>query len=517
MPIIINPSDQTIIQYSVQTGGPNNLLNSVNPGTATQVLTSNGPGAQPSFQTLVVGEAFDQIVVQTFTTSGTYTPTVGMKYCLIELVGGGGGGGGTTTCGATQASVGGGGGSGGYSRTLASSATIGASQIVTCGAGGTAGNTSGGPGGSTSVGTICVAGGGSGGAGSGAATSAFFAVGGGQGGTGTTGDVLVNGNPGATGEGSSVTSFVTSGLGGASFFGGGAYNVSGTAAAPGNPGTKGGGGSGAVTGNNTTAQLGGVGGVGYVVITEYLSVNVLSAGPSVSSIGTQTGTNPILPTLGGLVTINGAVAAAGTHPVRSDGTGANTMALEVQTSQAIAAPDATKIGLSNFSSSFFAVDSTGFVTPSPAASFLVYLTTDVLNVTGDGTAYSLLFDTIGFDVGSNITLNSGGHTIFTAPVTGMYQFNMITNFIWAFTAAAGTDSMVTQLQRPASNNTRYGESFIPHPGFSNAQTGSVILSLAAGEILSLVVIINATSGKTANFRGTAGGITANCWSGQLLS
>ncbi len=90
-------------------------------------------------------------------------------------------------------------------------------------------------------------------------------------------------------------------------------------------------------------------------------VTLAGGGLAIDSIGTQTGTNPIAPTAAGLVTINGAVVAAGTNPVRSDGTGANTMAIEVQISQAIAATDATKIGLANFDSAAFDVDANGFV------------------------------------------------------------------------------------------------------------------------------------------------------------
>lgn len=90
-------------------------------------------------------------------------------------------------------------------------------------------------------------------------------------------------------------------------------------------------------------------------------VSLSGSGNAIDSIGVQTGTNPIVPTAAGLVTINGAVVAAGTNPVRSDGTGANTMAIEVQISQALAATDATKIGLSNFDSAAFDVDANGFV------------------------------------------------------------------------------------------------------------------------------------------------------------
>ena len=90
-------------------------------------------------------------------------------------------------------------------------------------------------------------------------------------------------------------------------------------------------------------------------------VSLAGGGLAIDSVGTQTGTNPITPTVGGLITINGAVVAAGTHPIRSDGTGPNTMAIEVQISQALAASDATKIGLANFNSGQFSVDANGFV------------------------------------------------------------------------------------------------------------------------------------------------------------
>lgn len=93
-------------------------------------------------------------------------------------------------------------------------------------------------------------------------------------------------------------------------------------------------------------------------------VTLSGGGQAVDSIAVQTGTSPVVPTAAGLITINGAVVAAGTNPVRSDGTGANTLAIEVQISQALAAADATKIGLANFDSSSFAVAATGFVSAS---------------------------------------------------------------------------------------------------------------------------------------------------------
>jgi hypothetical protein len=93
------------------------------------------------------------------------------------------------------------------------------------------------------------------------------------------------------------------------------------------------------------------------------TIGLAGGAAAIEKVALQTGTSPILPT-GGIITFNGATVAAGTNPVRTDGTGANTMALEVQISQAIAGADATKIGLSNYSSTDFAVAATGFVTLS---------------------------------------------------------------------------------------------------------------------------------------------------------
>lgn len=95
-----------------------------------------------------------------------------------------------------------------------------------------------------------------------------------------------------------------------------------------------------------------------------VTISLTGGGAGIDSIAMQTGTSPVIPDGFGLVTFNGSSVASGTNPVRTNGTGANTLQLEVQTSQALAAADATKIGLSNFDSSSFAVAATGFVTAS---------------------------------------------------------------------------------------------------------------------------------------------------------
>lgn len=69
-----------------------------------------------------------------------------------------------------------------------------------------------------------------------------------------------------------------------------------------------------------------------------------------------------------ILNVVGGTSAAGTTPVATTGVG-NTVTTNVQTSQALAAADATKIGLSNFDSASFAVAATGFVTMTGGGGF----------------------------------------------------------------------------------------------------------------------------------------------------
>ena len=74
------------------------------------------------------------------TSTGTYTPTVGVQFADVYLVApGGGGGGGALQAASAAVSGGAGGGGGGWNFGTFSTAEVGASQTVTLGAAGTAG------------------------------------------------------------------------------------------------------------------------------------------------------------------------------------------------------------------------------------------------------------------------------------------------------------------------------------------------------------------------------------------
>lgn len=209
-------------------------------------------------------------------------------------------------------------------------------------------------------------------------------------------------------------------------------------------------------------------------------VSLVGGSIGVTSVGVQTGTNPVVPTAGGLVTINGAVVAAGTNPVRTNGTGANTLAIEIQKSQAIAAADATKIGLCNFNSTEFTVDANGFV-----------------SLIGG----SLAIDSIGVDA------TSGGGTNPVLPTAaGLVTVNGAvvaagTNPIRSVSTAANVYQIQVQTSQAlaAADATKIGLANFDSTSFSVAATGFVTLS---------------TTGAGKTITGDSGGAlspTSNNW------
>lgn len=245
-----------------------------NAGTATgsimdPVLTKNAIAAQATSVVKVIKSP------QVFRSGGTYTPSSGLLYAIVEAVGAGGGGGGTVAA-AGAATGAGGGGAGSYSIAVLTAAQIGASQTVSIGAAGAAGTTlggAGGAGGDTSLGSLVVAKGGNGGTGCTAAGDKGKPGGVGGLASGSTGDLKNNGAGGHDGFGASIqTTNSQGGAGGNSRLGPGGSTASAvtSGATAGRDGADGGGGSGGASVTSGTA-VGGAGGAGLLIITEYCS------------------------------------------------------------------------------------------------------------------------------------------------------------------------------------------------------------------------------------------------------
>ena len=149
----------------------------VGAGTSGQALLSSGAGAPVWGSAGATGTLKN---IQYLTVSGTYTPTSGTTFVIVEVVGGGGGSasGGTTPAG---------GGAGGYARKKITSAFSGVT--VTIGAGGatTSSTTTGSAGGTSSFGALVSATGGGGG---------VTNISGGAGGAGSSGDLNFTGGVG---------------------------------------------------------------------------------------------------------------------------------------------------------------------------------------------------------------------------------------------------------------------------------------------------------------------------------
>ena len=256
---------------TVQSSGAN-VIQAMAAGTTltlTVINTAVTTAAGWSFLYSGAGYVITQVNIQTFTSSGTYTPTAGMQYCIVECVGAGGGAGGSNT---PPGSCGAGGGAGGYCKNVFSAAAIGASKAVTIGTGGAGGVNAGAPGagGATTFGALLTANGG----GAAQATSNSSARGfnyiGGTGGTAAGGSVNIQGGAGANScyalDSGLLYVFGLSGNGGSSYFGGG--GLGGTTSNGANGAAYGSGGGG---GNNSSVgATGGAGASGLVIVTEYI-------------------------------------------------------------------------------------------------------------------------------------------------------------------------------------------------------------------------------------------------------
>ncbi|MGY2281139.1 hypothetical protein ACW9H0_26390 [Pseudomonas monsensis] len=210
--------------------------------------------------------------VKTFTLSGTYVPTVGMKNVLVKVVGGGGGSAGIAATSGSEIGVSGGGASGSYAEAWIPSSSIGSSQIVTVGAAGIAGAIGGsaGPGGTSSIGSLVSAPGGGGATNVGVVgVSQFGLFVGGVPGIAATGANIVSSAGAAGSPGICVNGSILPGHGASSPLGAGGAgtSASGAVAAPGSG--YGSGAGGIANAMNQSGRPGAAGARGTVIIYEY--------------------------------------------------------------------------------------------------------------------------------------------------------------------------------------------------------------------------------------------------------
>jgi hypothetical protein len=124
--------------------------------------------------------------------------------------------------------------------------------------------------------------------------------------------------------------------------------------------------------------------------------------------------------------------------------------------------------------------------------FHAYLSAPVFNATGDGTTYTIVFNTTLFNVGSNF---STGFGIYTAPATGKY-------FMGATVSLGGTGVLQNEeiVAIESTNHTYYITIFDGgNSGGSLSQTGQnsgVITDLDSGD--NVYVTVTVTGGTKTN-------------------
>jgi hypothetical protein len=157
------------------------------------------------------------------------------------------------------------------------------------------------------------------------------------------------------------------------------------------------------------------------------------------------------------------------------------------------------------------MNSSGAMTLAQQPSFFCYQSTNLTNVTGNGTSFGLQFDSVIFDKASN--LSSG---IFVAPVSGVYQFNTSITLLQstlststAFTVIIQTDS---GSYTPIAINPTSAASVLSNLTVS----GSVVCKLDGGDFVEIVVTVSGLLAATVGIAGSTGPYVTY-FSGALLN
>jgi hypothetical protein len=132
------------------------------------------------------------------------------------------------------------------------------------------------------------------------------------------------------------------------------------------------------------------------------------------------------------------------------------------------------------------IDSTGAVTKPTKPAFFAG-TTDLLeDVTGDGTAYTIIWPTEQFDSGDDDYDTSNGK--FTAPVAGRYQFN---SCVWMTGLTSSHTAAEVQLKTSDCPAIQfwYGNPYVSADSGHFAVSGSCIIDMDAADTAEMVLTV----------------------------
>lgn len=139
--------------------------------------------------------------------------------------------------------------------------------------------------------------------------------------------------------------------------------------------------------------------------------------------------------------------------------------------------------------------------------FLAYLNTSVTDVTGDGTQYTVIYDTEVYDQSSNFNLAT---STFTAPFTGRYNISVGASLI-------GGTVMTAIICRITTSNRVYRVTLPNNAGVTSTASAvaTVLTDMDAADTFTITLQATDTGGKIDDAAGTTGGEIRNWVSGYL--
>jgi len=228
-------------------------------------------------------------------------------------------------------------------------------------------------------------------------------------------------------------------------------------------------------------------------------------GPAITLSGGTTGlafggsANTFTTTFAG-ITANGGTVSLATDATTSTvnvGTGAGNKTVSVGSTNTTSATTISSGTGNIIHNTGLTIDSTGRTLNAVQPAFAAFKSAASTNVTGDGTVYTVIFDTVYFDQGSNYNATTG---VFTAPITGKYLFTSNVEFINVIA--------VTQIQLNIAGTFGLSAFSIMNGSTATATgflilNGSVLVPMTAGQTCSMMTNAQGTT-KTVGVNGNGG-------------